>query len=379
MNIGLQPVYKKMLSLYSESVPTAIFSRFYSEKAMLEGRGNYLTLLGLAAKLREKAREKGEHVRLRGSAGNLLVAWLLGASEIDPTEWDLPFEMELSHINREWLQIEVSHAFFAEAKKLLTEWLADEHALVTLCDGDVPTLTWLVPLDMGEESKTLSFKEDRALFQEMPHLALAPSMVLDQYREIEQATGVKMEEAHGADDMEVLQAFLQGDVRGIPRVDSPNGFVGRLIEGTKPQRFAEVLQIIGLSHGTGIWKGNGDKLFAEHRLALREIPVFAEDIYREIAKKLREQGIRDTGFALEVAQKARLGAYQKAGGMDEAHLHALLDLGFDLDWIFVLENTMYSLPKAQCIGYLVDAKALMWYKLNYPSEYDRIFVPHRGI
>ena len=201
-------------------------------------------------------------------------------------------------------------------------------------------------------------------------------MVLDQYREIEQATGVKMSGAHDADDMEVLQAFLQGEVRGIPRVDSPNGFVGRLIEGTKPQSFAELLQIIGLSHGTGIWN---DKLFAEHRLTLREIPVFAEDIYREIAEKLRAKGIFDTGFALEAARKVRLGAYQKAGGMDEAHLHALLDLGLDLDWIFVLENTMYSLPKAQCIGYLVDAKALMWYKLNCPSEYAHIFVPHRGI
>jgi hypothetical protein len=66
--------------------------------------------------------------------------------------------------------------------------------------------------------------------------------------------------------------------------------VRRLIESAKPQSFAELLQIIGLSHGTGIWENNGDKLFAEHRLTLREIPVFAEDIYWEIAKKLREQG-----------------------------------------------------------------------------------------
>ena len=54
-----------------------------------------------------------------------------------------------------------------------------------------------------------------------------------------------------------------------------------------------------------------------------------------------------------MARKVRLVAYQKAGGMDEAHLHALLNLGFDLDWIFVLENTMYSLPKRSALDTLL--------------------------
>ena len=48
--VVLQVAREKMLSLYGESLPIEILSRFYSEKAMFEGCELYLTYLDLIGK-----------------------------------------------------------------------------------------------------------------------------------------------------------------------------------------------------------------------------------------------------------------------------------------------------------------------------------------
>lgn len=371
MNSILQTAYKKMLSFYGESVPCAILSRFYSEKAMLEGCELYLTYLDLIGKLRERANEKGEHIRVAGPVGgNLLIAYLLGATDLDPIAECLPYEMAHPYVQKGVLRLDVSYKFFAEAKQLISEGLQEHHAVVTLCDGDMPTLTLFATLDEGEESKTISFKENHQLFRDLPHITLAPSMILDSCRDIEAATGVKMRDAHDADDMAVLCELLSGNVSKIPYLDSPNGFVKKLIEQTRPTDFEELLKIVGLAHSTNVWT---DVLFAAHRVTLRDIPASPEDVFGRIGEKLRVHGMTDTGLAYDVAEKTKHGCYKHSGGMEEETRVALLALGFDMDFTFLLEEIVYLFPKAQALTYLKEAMAMMWYRCRYPEQYAEIF------
>lgn len=373
MNSILQRAYDKMLSLYGENVPIEICSRFYSEKAMLEGHELYLTYLDLIGKLRERANEKGEHIRVAGPVGNLLTAHLLGAIDLDPIAECLPYEMAHPYVQKGVLRLDVSYKFFTEAKQLISEGLQEHHAVVTLCDGDMPTLTLFATLDEGEESKTISFKENHQLFRDLPHITLAPSMILDSYRDIEAVTGVKMRDAHDADDMAVLCELLSGNVSKIPYLDSPNGFVKKLIGQTRPTDFEELLKIVGLAHSTNVWTDNAEELFAAHRVTLRDIPTSPEDVFDRISEKLRARGIADTGFAYDVAQKAKRGCYKQAGGMDDETRMALLELGFDMDFTFLLEETVYLFSKAQAIAYLREAMAMAWYRCRYPEQYAEIF------
>lgn len=373
MNSILQRAYDNLLSLYGESLPIEILSRFYSEKAMLEGHELYLTYLDLLGKLRERANEKGEHIRVAGPVGNLLIAYLLGATDLDPIAECLPYEMARPYAQKGVLRLDVSHAFFAEVKQMILAGLQEDRAVVTLCDGDMPTLTLFAPLDEGEESKTVSFKENHQLFRDLPHITLAPSMLLDNYRDIEAATGVKIEDACDADDMVVLCEFLSGNVSKIPYLDSPNGFVKKMIEQTRPTDFEELLKIVGLAHSTNVWTDNAEGLFAAHRVTLRDIPASPEDVFDRISEKLRACGMTDTGLAYGVAEKAKHGYYKQTGGMDEETRVALLAIGFDMDFTFLLEEIIYLFPKAQAIAYLKEATAMMWYRCRYPEQYAEIF------
>jgi DNA polymerase III alpha subunit (gram-positive type) len=87
-------------------------------------------------------------------------------------------------------------------------------------------------------------------------------------------------------------------------------------------------------------------------MSLREIPAYREELYEMLVEKLRKKGVCDDGLAYEVTDKVMRGYYAKAGGVDEATMSALLDLGFDMDFVFFLSDIKYMFPKALGIAYI---------------------------
>ncbi len=149
-----------------------------------------------------------------------------------------------------------------------------------------------------------------------------------------------------------------------------------LIIKTRPEKFEEydyILKLIGLAHGTNVWKGNAENLYENHIWSLRDIPAFGDDIYEMIYKKLCERGIYETGFAYEVALKARKG-YYALNGLDSAVESKLLNLGFDIVFWDFISRINYMFPKAHAVSYLKDAVSVMRYKIHYPEEYRSIFM-----
>ena len=116
------------------------------------------------------------------------------------------------------------------------------------------------------------------------------------------------------------------------------------------------------------------KLFDNHRMSLREIPAYREDLYDMICEKLRQKGIYETGLAYEIMEKARRGYYERSGGVDEDTMSMLLNLGFDMDFIFFLEKINYMFPKAHGVAYLREAITMMFYKIKFNKEYNEIMV-----
>jgi DNA polymerase III alpha subunit (gram-positive type) len=161
--------------------------------------------------------------------------------------------------------------------------------------------------------------------------------------------------------LEALQDLTSGNVAGIPHVDSPNGFWQEMVRETGASSASDLLKIMGFLHSTSVWT---DKLFVAHRVTLSHIPASPEDVFDMIVEKLRAQGVADVGlgFALDVAEKAKRGYYQKTGGMDETTRLALLELGFELEFIFFLEEIVYLFPKAKAIEYLKEAIAATRYR-----------------
>ena len=79
-------------------------------------------------------------------------------------------------------------------------------------------------------------------------------------------------------------------------------------------------------------------------------------------------------MAYEVADKTFRGYYSRSGGVDEDTMLALLELGFDIDFIYFLSNINYMFPKSHGIAYLREAIAMMFYKTKFNKEYNEIML-----
>ena len=401
-----EQAYERMIDRFGECPDVRILNRFYHEKMYLQ-ESEHLHILALAACVRARAGEKGEHVAVRGTAQASLIGYFLGATDINPLPaheycpvckktvftdrgspydrnfrkcscganayidgYDLPFETNLREAMLERIQIGVSYSFFDEAKNIIRDEMWD-HAIITL-HGERPIgPTWFCFADREQtDDAEYSLKEDSPLFGRLPRVTLVPMKKLDSYKALETATGVKMKDAGRNGGMEEMLTLFQGDFDDIPNVDS--GFMRELAEKTHPLSYEDVLKLIGFAHGARVWVGNAEWLYDEHRATLADIPAFREDVYDMIGQKLRKKGLCENGLAYEVAKKARSGYYARMG-VDHATMTALLSLGFDIDFIFFLERVEYMFPKSHAVSYMRDAVILTWYKLHYPQAFARVF------
>lgn len=406
-----EKAYSRLLELYGGETATpdiAILSRFYQEKMILQKSNLYMRYLNLLGKVREVANQKGEHIFVRGTTGASFIAYLLGATNINPlprheycpnchttkftgigspfdmapikcscgTEivtdgHNLPFESNLKSILAERIQFCVSHTFFDEAKAKIRDELWDK-SIVTLKDGDVSPI-WFCILDKEtNECGDYILNGNREIFSDFLRITLVPEKKLDKYRELEKATGFKMKDIGFNEQSLVFYQFMDCDIQGIPHFD--NGFVKSVWNTINPKSYDDLLKIVGFAHSTNVWKNNADVLFHEHKLSLHEIPAFREDLYEMICETLYKKGIYDEGFAYEVADKTMRGYYARIGGIDEDTMLALVDLGFDIDFIYFLSDINYMFPKAHGIAYLREAIAMMFYKTKFNKEYSEIML-----
>jgi len=406
-----EKAYSRLLELYGGEYAApniTILSRFYREKMILGESDLYMRYLDLLCRIREVASQKGEHIFVRGATGSSFIAYLLGVTDINPlprheycphchttkfvgtgTPFDkapikcscgteietdghnLPFESNLKNILTERIQFCVSHTFFDEAKAKIRDELRDK-SIVSLKDGDVSPI-WFCILDKEtNECGDYILNGNREIFANFPRITLVPDSTLDKYRELEKATGFKMNDIGFDEQSLAFFHFMECDIQGIPNFD--NDFIKGIWNTIKPQSYDDLLKLIGFAHSTNVWKNNADVLFHEHKLSLHEIPAFREDLYEMICERLYKKGIYDEGFAYEVADKTMRGYYARTGGVDEDTMLALLELGFDIDFIYFLSDINYMFPKAHGLAYLREAIAMMFYKTKFNKEYNEIML-----
>ena len=103
---------------------------------------------------------------------------------------------------------------------------------------------------------------------------------------------------------------------------------------------------------------------------LADIPASRDEVFMRIRDAMREHGVYDTGFAYDVAEKARKGYYAEHG-MDRYTIDTLKSLGFD-DWFAsYLLGVRYMSTKALSILELRYIIILTYFKL-YHHEYQEV-------
>lgn len=173
------------------------------------------------------------------------------------------------------------------------------------------------------------------------------------------------------DDPEVMKIFQGTEVLGVTpeQINSKTGtfgipefgtnFVRGMLEATKPDTFAELLQISGLSHGTDVWLGNAEELIRNHGIPLSEVIGCRDDIM----VYLIHNGL-EAGLAFKIMEFVR-----KGRGIPDEWQKEMRDSGVPEWYIESCLKIKYMFPKAHAAAYILMALRVAYYKVHFPILY----------
>ena len=355
--------YNRIFELYGDMPDLRIIiSRFYSEKQafMQYEVGKYFYDL---AKLRREAEESGERLIVKAPIASCLVAYLLGATDENP----LP-----------------AHYYCPKKCKTL-EWM-DGRCVFDLRDRtcacgerkkpdgfDIPFETYLPYAKKLKITDTVPESYQQLFDSILSHFQKTLLDTANICKQLEKAASVCMVDID-LNDREVKHRLLTGDFEKLASVGSEK-VIKQMISLTYPQSYNELLKLIGLAHGTCTWRYNAEHLLSDGVCSLADIPATRDEVFMMIRDAMYDCDFHDTGFAYDVANKARCGYYREHG-MDDYTNGTLSMLGLDSWFGSYIRATHYMSTKALAVLELKYSIILNWYQVYYPREYQRVMADY---
>lgn len=364
-----------MRNRYGNPVPIEIASRFYTEQAQMQST-DMIVYFDMLATLRSEAKAENEHIRVAGGTGASFVSYLLGATDINPLKphyyckschkvvfynsvrdgWDLskklcscvkamvcdghniPFEpyLHVAARNTSFL-VMTSPGFLSKAKGIIKSYFKDFKLTLT-----------------EQEDKSIVTVSIASSQNPICSVTLCADPELERLKALELLTATSSERIDFCED-EVLKGFTSGDAEAVPAFQ--NDFIKDMLSKAQPSSFGDLIQICGLSHGTGTWLENAELLIEKGMRAEKTI-AYRDDVFNYIQERMISKGFADTGLAYKVMEDTRRGIYANSGVPEEIK-EQLKGIGAE-DWfIDSIGKIKYLFPKAHGVIYAKSAAALM--------------------
>lgn len=172
-------------------------------------------------------------------------------------------------------------------------------------------------------------------------------------------------------DEKVMSLFQTTAALGIPDGSSPlnsatlglpemGTFMARdMIRETRPSRFYDLVQLMGLSHGTDVWKGNAQDLIRNGICTINEVIGCRDSIMTDLIYN----GI-SPHEAFTITEKVR-----KGKGLSAEQEQLMRDKGIPEWYIESCKKIRYMFPKAHAVAYTISSLRIAWFKVYYPQEY----------
>ncbi len=173
-------------------------------------------------------------------------------------------------------------------------------------------------------------------------------------------------------DRAVYELFLSTDSLGITPDDIGGAkigtyglpefgtrFVMKMVEEAKPQSFADLLQISGLSHGTDVWTGNAQDLINQGICDISHVIGCRDNIMNDLIA----YGV-ESALSFQIMESVR-----KGKGLKPEWEEAMIAAGVDDWYIDSCKKIKYMFPKAHAAAYVMSAIRVAWYKVHMPVAF----------